>query len=223
MDKLRELNILFLEDNEVFAKNTIDLLKIYFKSVYHSVSIEGALDIFYDHKVDVIISDIKVVDGNGLDFIKSVREIREDIPIVILSAHKDEDFLFKAIPLNILTYELKPLAYSDFLALLKKISAKFKSCGVENIVAKLNYNHDKKELIEDDRVIDLSSKEVLFIELMLKNRDKIVTKEMIEDFVYEGSKMSDAALKNLIFRVRKKTDTEFVTTISNIGYKLIQT
>ena len=122
MDRLKDLNILFLEDNEEFAQNTIEFLNIYFKKVYHSAYIKEALKLHSENKIDIIISDIKLHDGNGLNFIQTIRERDKETPIIVLSAHKDEDFLFRAIPLNITAYELKPLSYEKFLSLLKKLS-----------------------------------------------------------------------------------------------------
>ena len=74
MDGLKKFNILFLEDNIGFAKNTIELLNIYFKNVLHSQTINKAVKLFKKNTIDVIISDIKVKDGNGLEFIQKIRK-----------------------------------------------------------------------------------------------------------------------------------------------------
>jgi response regulator of citrate/malate metabolism len=108
---LKKLNLLFVEDNLPFARNTTEFLKNYFRKIIHAPSIKEALLEFEDNRIDLIFCDIKLQDGNGLDFIETVRAKNGAIPIVVLSAHKDEKFLFQAIPLGILSYELKPLKY----------------------------------------------------------------------------------------------------------------
>lgn len=221
MNRLNELNILFLEDNLEFAKNTIELLNMYFQNVFHSPTIRQALELFEDKKIDVIFSDIKVQDGNGLDFIKKIRELDEQIPIVILSAHKDEDFLFKAIPLNIISYELKPLSFNDFLILFSKLVKKFQPDNIAGLGKGLEYNFDKKILTENDREVILTKKEIYFLELAIKNKNKVITNEMVQKFVWEDKVMSDSAIKNLVFRLRKKVATDFLLTIQGIGYKIM--
>lgn len=220
MKILKELNLLFLEDNEVFAENTISFLKHYFKEVYHASDIKSSLAIFSDNQIDVIISDIKVKDGNGLDFIQKIRAKDQNIPIVVLSAHKDENFLFKAIPLHILSYELKPLNYDKFLNLLRKIEDKFLSKQAIEINKNISYDYAQRSLIVDDEFVRLTKKEMRLVELMIKNMENVVSKEAISTFVWQEEQMSDSALKNLIFRLRKKANADFIITVQDVGYKL---
>jgi DNA-binding response OmpR family regulator len=218
---LKELSVLLLEDNPEFAQNTIETLKIYFRSVSHATSIKEALKVYENCKIDVIISDIKVEDGNGLDFIKHIRAQDKQIPISVLSAHKDEEFLFKAIPLHILSYDLKPLSYDSFMALLKNISAEFQNREYIYINNSLRYSYTTKELYEENKSVSLTKKETYFIELLLKHKSGILTYQMIQRDVYEGNIMSEAALKNLLLRLRKKVSTDFISTVHNFGYKLL--
>ena len=139
----------------------------------------------------------------------------------MLSAHKDEEFLFKAIPLHILSYDLKPLSYDSFMALLKKISDKFENREDVFITDILRYSYTTKELYEDDNAISLTKKEALFIELLLKYKSGIITYEMIQRDVYEGNIMSQAAIKNFLLRLRKKVTTDFISTVHNFGYKFL--
>jgi len=220
MVRLKQLNILFLEDNEEFASNTISVLQIYFKKVFHADNVLDALMLFDTYKIDVIISDIKVKAGNGLEFIKEVREKNEEIPIVILSAHKDEKFLFKAISLNLLSYELKPLRYEQLILVLEKISLKLNSEKLIQIAPQLSYSHKTKLLYENEKEIKLAKREALLLELLIKNKNIAVSVELIQKDVWQEKQMSEAAIKNLILRLRKKAKVKFISTITNMGYKL---
>ena len=220
MDELKELNLLFLEDNEEFAKNTTLLLELYFKKVTQKSSVKDALRVFNESRVDVIITDIKVEDGNGLDFITAVRKSDVNVPILVLSAHKDEDFLLKAIPLNISAYELKPITYDNLVIILEKINKKFQTPAAVRISKNTLYNSKTKEITEDEKTLLLTKKEALFIELLIKNRDLICTHEMIQKEVYQEEIMSLVSLKNIIFRLRKKLSYDIINTVNNVGYRL---
>jgi len=220
MEQLKYLNLLFLEDNQEFAENTCEFLNLYFKNIFHAVSINEALELYHKEAIHVIISDIKVQDENGLDFIHMIRKENKKVPIIVLSAHKDTDFLFKAIPLNILSYEMKPLKFDNMLQLLQKISNLFDENKFVGLIKNLRYNYSTRELFEDKDVIHLTKKEILFIELLLKNKSTLLTDELIQKEVYKEKEMSSAAIKNLIFRLRKKVKTDFITTLTNVGYKL---
>ena len=221
MDRLKNLSLLFIEDNDEFAKNTIEFLNLYFKNIHHTKSIKTAFEIINDYKIDLIVTDIKLVDGNGLDFIQDLRQKQNSIPAIILSAYKNESLLLQAIPLNLLSYEIKPLSYDNFQKLLEKISIVFKPKEINAISKNLIYNSKSKELVFKGTKISLTKKEILFLEFIIKNNPKIITHEMIQINVWENKFMSNSAIKNLVLRLRKKVDVEFILSVGGVGYKLV--
>ena len=221
MDRLKKANLLFLEDNEEFAKNTIQLLNLYFKKVYHTDSIKSAFKIMDDYKIDFIISDIKLKDGNGLDFIKTLRDTNDFTPTIVLSSYKDEKLLLQAIPLHVEAYELKPLSYEKFKNIIAKIAKILEPKNIYIINNELTYNTKSKEIIYKSQNIKLTKKEISFVEYLIKKSPEIVTQDMIQVNVWESKIMSNSAIKNLILRLRKKVPTKFIINIGGVGYKLI--
>ncbi len=220
MNSLKNLTVLFLEDNQVFAEHTIYFLELYLNKVIHCVSMKDAISTFKEEKIDIIISDLKVADGLALNFIEEIRNTDKEIPIVVLSAHKDEEFLFKAIPLGLTSYEIKPINFTDFKNLLNKCA---QSIGNESLVFikdDISYDYNKKSIYKNNLEILLSKKESLFIELLIKNKNSVTSKDDINNYIWENEFMSESALKNFLLRVRKKLGKEFFYTIQNIGYRL---
>lgn len=222
MSGLNHYNLLFLEDNPAFAKSTIDFFTLLFHTIHHAASIKEALTLFENHNVHLIISDIKVEDGNGLEFIRSIRARNREIPIIVLSAHKDEDFLFQAIPLGLTDYLLKPIAHDDLMASLKKANTLMNQlyCQIRHLKDDFYYDTDTRSLLHDKQEIPLTDKESRLIELLLKQPGTPTSKEMIEVAVYGEEGMSSAALKNLLLRLRKKAGEEIIQTIPGLGYRL---
>jgi len=220
MVRLKKSNLLFLENNSEFATNMIEILNLYFNTIYHSTTIKNALEHFDDYRIDAIISDIKVDDGNGLKFIKKVRQENKNIPIIILSAYKDEAFLFDAIRLQILSYELKPLSYSQLLKVLKKFDNEINNNEIFQIEEEIIYNFLIQELLVDNKKVILTKKEILFIDLLFKYPNKVLTYALIQKDVWQDKPMSTSALKNFILRLRKKTGITKLISLPNRGYKL---
>ncbi len=218
---LKQISVLFLEDNEVFAQNTIKLLKLYINNITHVTSKAKALDVFNTKQIDMIISDLKVDDGISLSFIKEVRKVNTSIPIVVLSAHKDEDFLLEAITLGLTAYVIKPIDFAEFETILQKCSTVLEKIkqNIEFIKDNKYYNKSKKLVLDGDTEILLSKKEAQFIELLLEYRNSIVSKEKVAQVIWEDKVMSESALKNFFLRIRKKLGKEFFYTIQNIGYR----
>jgi DNA-binding response OmpR family regulator len=220
VNNLKNLKILFLEDNLVFAEHTIYFLELYVKEVIHCTTMEDALTLFNMENIDIIISDLKVEDGLALHFIELIRENDQEVPIVVLSAHKDEEFLLQAIPLGLISYEVKPINFTDFKILLNKCAQAVEDKNRLFIKDDTFYDYNKKSICKNKEEIILSRKESLFVELLIKNKNSITTKDDISNFIWENEIMSESALKNFLLRVRKKLGKNFFYTIQNIGYRL---
>ena len=222
MKNLKQKKILFLEDNVSFANDTIRFLNHYAKEVIHVESVKDALIKFNEQNIDIIISDLKVKDGIALVFIEEIRKSNTRVPIVVLSAHKDEELLLKAIPLGLTAYAIKPINLSDFEEVLKECSDKLSLLDVDIVFLKENTFYDKgrKLIILDDIPVVLTKKEADFIELLIKNKNSIVTKYMINDIIWGNDIMSEPALKNFLLRIRKKTYGDLFYTIQGVGYRL---
>jgi DNA-binding response OmpR family regulator len=222
LERLKDKTILFLEDNIEFAINTTSLLQVFVRNVYHARSISEANGIISFNFVDIIICDIKLKNENGLDFIRDFREKDTKTPILIISGHKDEEFLFRAISLRLTAYLLKPIKYETLIDALKQCLEVIDSHQMKKIELKEGWYYDieNKYLKKEEQVYTLNKKEALFIELLSQNRDRLITKEMINASVWQFEDMSDSAITNFILRIRRRFGKSFIYTIPDIGYRL---
>jgi DNA-binding response OmpR family regulator len=222
MKNLKQKRILFLEDNIAFAHDTIRFLSHYVKEVIHVENMVEARQKFNDESIDIIISDLKVKDGIALSFIEEIRKIDSTVPIVVLSAHKDEELLLKAIPLGLTTYAIKPINFKEFESVLTKCSVILQLFDKNKIFVKDDTFYDKgrKLLLVKEKAITLTKKEAEFLELLIENKNAIVTKEMIDNTIWENDSMSEPALKNFLLRIRKKTYRDLFYTVQGVGYRL---
>ena len=224
MKKLVHFNLLFLEDNKEFARNMVTLLELYFKTIYCVSTITEALEVFDKKNIHVIMSDIKVEDGNGLDFIAAVRERDKNIPIIVLSAHKDESFLLRAIPLGLSDYLIKPIAYIELQKCLTKIEQMLERSYSDVVPLDLEttFNRRNREIVRQNHIIPLAPREAMLLGLLIRNSGVLVSKMEIQCEVYGDEMMSEAALKNLVLRLRKKIGQDRIVTVSQLGYKFHQ-
>lgn len=103
-----DLKLLYVEDD----KNLSEQYKIFFerrcKKLYLAYNgIEG-LELFKKHSPDIIITDIRMPQMDGLEMIRKIREINREVPIIITSAFNEQEYLFKAINRGVTRYVLKP-------------------------------------------------------------------------------------------------------------------
>jgi len=218
--KLRKSTILLAEDEKNLRNSFKRILLLYVEKVYDVSDGEEALSIYYKYKPDIIITDLKMPKLNGLDLIKIVRKENENIPIIVTSAYTDQEFLLESIKLSLVEYVVKPISDTNLSKLLETCSNILlkNSKTVENLSQNVSYDYDNKTVIINNERILLTNKEIELIELLLRHKGTLVTKNEIENRLYYYDEVPPSALKNLIFKLRKKLKVDIIKTVSKLGY-----
>ena len=223
IENLSDKKLLLLEDSDEFIENVTSLFNMFVKETFIAKNIKDAFEILENEKIDIIISDINLKNENGLDFIKEYREINKEIPIVVLSGHKDEELLFRAMTLNLSGYLIKPVNFVSLIEVFTNCANKLLNSNLTTIALKDGYVYNKelKKLSKDLESFILNKKEIQFFDMLCENKNKIITKNMILHGVYEDENASDASLNNFIMKIRKRFGKSFLHTIPNVGYKMV--
>jgi len=171
---------------------------------------------------DVIITDIKMPKVDGLTMLEKITEIKDDQKFIIVSAHKDEEFLFRSINLNVLSYFVKPLVVEDLIDLLTKIIEDIKSNQKDPRV-QINdtyaYDLNKKLLYDANTIIYLSRKETLLVDFLIENRGEIKDNDSLKIAVWNDNTTADATLRTLFKRVKDKVlKDDFIVSKKGRGY-----
>lgn len=223
MKRLADKNLLLLEDNVEFIDNAVSLFQMFVARVYVAHTIKEAYELFEKERIDIIISDIHLKNENGLDFIKELRKSNDTIPVLVLSGHKDEEFLFKAMTLNLSGYLLKPINFKILVDGLHECIKKMEASSQTIVALKDGFCYDKalKNVTKNNVAFELNKKEILFFEMLCQHKNTILTRDMFLAYVYEYEPMSESALNNFIMRIRRRFGKTFLHTIPDVGYKLI--
>jgi DNA-binding response OmpR family regulator len=214
------LTVLYAEDNEKIRENTVRTLEILFNKVLVAKDGTEAISLFQNNTVDLLITDYVMPDFNGYEVAKFIRE-ESDLPIIISSSFSDKEKLMNAIELGVICYLEKPVRYEQLIDGLKKVVAQLnKQNKIKVEVAKdLYYDRLSHSIISGDNVTQLSKVEKEFVEILIENRGRVVSKEVICDLVFE-QETSDHAIRNVIYRLRKKVGNGFIKTFKELGYMI---
>ena len=109
LEKLQTLTVLYAEDEVGIRENIADSLGYYVKEVLQASNGAEAFDLYESNKPDIILTDIHMPVLNGIEFVKKVRQIDRDIPIVMITAHTDKKYLLEAVELHMEKYIIKPM------------------------------------------------------------------------------------------------------------------
>lgn len=223
LNHLKNMNLLYVEDDENIAHPTLTLLERFFHKIYHSDNAEDALEIIKNEVVHMLITDIELPGMNGLTLCEEIRKTDQNLPIFITTMHDDYNTLKKAIKLNLVDFLVKPISTKSIINALAESLKKFESNNDvrTKIGDYVNFYPLSGELIVSDKKVNLTKYELRLLTFLVKHKNKIISKTMIEDVLYYEEPMTDAACKNLVYRLRKKIGKDSIHTIVGTGIKLM--
>ncbi|WP_060826640.1 response regulator transcription factor [Sulfurospirillum cavolei] len=220
LEKLKSLKLLYVEDEEGIRKPMANTLAYYLKEVLEARDGEEALDIYYEQRPDIILTDLRMPRKDGLDMVKEIRKNDKKTPILMITAHTDKEYLLSAIELKIEKYLIKPIALNELLSGLRLCVSEIES-GRSLFLECKNCKFDFKNrriLHEGGKETELTHKESDFLELLLRKKGMIVSYEEIELNVWKEEFMSIAALRTLVKSLRKKLPNSSIKNHSQTGY-----
>lgn len=125
IERLRGLKLLFVEDEEDLLSIISDALYKLKANYFTATNGVEALKILEKNPdIDAVITDINMPYMNGLDMIKNMKEKGMDMPIIIMSAHTETEYISKAKEFGVDEYLLKPFDFIKFIELITNMDIK---------------------------------------------------------------------------------------------------
>ncbi len=217
----KELIILVVEDEIKTRESMINILSERFSKVIGAQNGDEGLKKFKKFKPDLVITDIAMPIMDGLDMAREIKEISDDVPIVVLSAYSEKERLLRSIDIGIDKYLIKPVDIEELFKVLDYlIGEKIEANMLVKISEEYQFNKTKRTLIHNGKEIVLTKKELAFISLLLKQPGALVLHEDIKKNVWIGEHVSDTAVRTFIKRVRDKVGEDFIKNVPSLGYKI---
>ncbi|MFK2822333.1 response regulator [Malaciobacter sp. WC5094] len=218
----KNIKVLFVEDDDIARQNGVEYLENYFDFVFEASNALEALKLYEKEQPHIIITDIQMPKLNGLEFIQKIRKKDKKVQVIVISAFCDKDYLFKAIELQLVKYLVKPIDDKKFDEALSLCINALNDDTSNIIKLDEHYSFDtfNLSLFKDDELIKLRAKELDFIFLLLKNKNRYVTYNEIENYVWKDDSMSKDALKTLVKNLKTKIPKEFISNQWGVGYKI---
>lgn len=122
--RTKRLKILYIEDSKDTREIASEFLDIFFGEIITAVDGEDGWNKYSSQEFDLVMTDISMPKMNGLELIAKIREINENIPILVLSAFNDEAYFLEAIRVGVDAYLLKPFEMEQFISVIFKVVKK---------------------------------------------------------------------------------------------------
>ena len=220
------MRILVVEDEVNLNDIIVKKLKLEHYGVDSCFDGKEALDYIFSAEYDVILLDIMLPKLDGFEVLKKIRNKNIKTPVLLLTARDGIEDRVQGLDFGADDYLVKPFAFDELLARIRVLLRR-NTDNASNIftLSNLTVNCNSHEVFRDNTSIKLSTREFTILEYMIRNKEKVLPREKIEqhiwDYNYEGgTNVVDVYIRYL----RKKIDDNFspklIHTIRGIGYIL---
>ena len=186
---------------------------------------EDALYHLESASYDGVILDIMMPKKDGLQVLSTMRARGDETPVLFLTARDSISDRVQGLDMGASDYLVKPFSFEELMARVRALTRRSASKNPVLKVADLELDTVKRSVKRDGQDINLSAKEYALLEYMLRNKEIVLTRENIENnlwnFDYEGgTNLVDVYIRYL----RKKIDEGFrvkpIHTVRGVGYVL---
>ena len=218
--------ILVVEDDVMILQSLSEALQLKQYQVYTSESLEQAKKVLQNYKIDLIILDIQLPDGRGIDFCVEFRKSSR-IPIIFLTAFSDEQAIIEGLDAGGDDYVCKPFSINELYARINSV---------------LRRTTDQEILVSGDLKVDLANYKVYknnqeiiltaigyqILFLLINAHGRVITRNQLLELIESktGNFIEDNTLSVHIKRLREKLGVyqgkAYIETIRGIGYRWIK-
>jgi DNA-binding response OmpR family regulator len=219
---LKSKTILYVEDDLELQEKNFLILSNFFNTVFVASDGDDAYDVYLENQntIDIIITDINMPNTDGIELCKHIRRYQKGLPLVIISAYTNTDYLLDSIDLNILTYITKPLTTQKTLTLLDKFLEFFEFNSYRILGEEIKLNYENSIIVVKKQNIKLTTKEKIFLKLLSENQ--IVSYDMMYEYMWDYDKTpSSDAIKSFIRKLKRKLSVELFKNQKGEGYYLV--
>lgn len=228
----KNMSILIAEDHVIVHNSLKKILSSLFASVGSAYDGKEALALYKEkyeqnEAYNIVLSDIAMPNIDGVELIRIIKEINPSQDVIVLSAHKEVDYLLEFINLGVRRFIPKPVALDVFLDELSLVCMDiYRQNGLLNIInlsSDIIYNKEEKVLYLKGSPVILSAYENLIVEKLISKLNLSVSIDEIVNHLYMYSKdVNPQNIRKSMYRLRQKLPSEFIQSVHGVGYRIVQ-
>lgn len=212
--------ILLLEDDESLNRGISLKLDKEGYQVLSAYTMREAKSMFEQEAIDLVISDITLPDGNGLDFGRAVRE-RSDVHLIYLTAMDQEIDIVNDYDTGADDYITKPFSVNILVSKVNAFMRRINETGKETLLSEgIEVSVKEMQVKKSGVPVSLSKTELQLLIYFLENAGRILSRENILERVWglDGQFVDDNTVAVNISRLKNKLGTEAIANVRGLGY-----
>ena len=219
--------ILIMEDDMALNKGLCKALTTDSRQLISCTDIRSAREQILCSTPSLILLDINLPDGSGLDFLKEIKKGSDPIPVILLTANDTDLDIVNGLELGADDYITKPFSLAVLRARVNTQLRKIPSATVSNSVITIDdysFDFSTMEFSIRNKKVELSKTEQKLLRLLIENRGTVMSRSALVDRIWtDGAEyVNENALSVTVKRLRDKLKAHsYIKTIYGIGYSWV--
>jgi len=216
------MRILIVEDNKIIGDGLVTGLQQEGYGIDWTEDLESARLALKTHHYDMVLMDIGLPDGSGIDLLAEMRAQKKHIPVLMLTAYDTTDYKVKGLDAGADDYLVKPFKFAEVKARIRALHRR-RGGRIQPLLkaGDITLNPATKEAALAGRPVKLGAKEFTILQHLMEKPGEIISKQTIEDSIYGwGTEIESNTIEVHIFKLRKKLGKDVIETVKNMGYRL---
>ncbi|HKJ41268.1 MAG TPA: response regulator transcription factor [Sunxiuqinia sp.] len=221
------MKVLIIEDEKELSEVISSYLTDAGYTCEQASNLERAVDKISIYEYDILLLDIGLPDGNGLDLINTIKQFQSKTGIIIVSAKNSLDDKITGLDYGADDYMTKPFQLSELNSRIKAVLRRRHFDGSNMIqFNELTVDIESKTALVDQQPLTLTRKEYELLLFFMVNKNRLLTKEAIAEHLWgDNIDLADnfdfiyTHINNLRKKIMRKGGTDYIKTVYGMGYK----
>jgi len=175
---------------------------------------------------DAVLLDLSLPDGDGIEILKRLRQKRDPVPVIAVTARDGVDDRVRGLNLGADDYVVKPFATEELVARMRAVLRRpAEALGVKLACANLELDPASGSVAVDGRAVAVPRKELTVLEMLMRRAGRVVARAALEQSVYSlgeeiGSNAMDANISRLRRRLAEAGASATIHAVRGVGYMI---
>lgn len=171
---------------------------------------------------DLVLLDLMLPDGQGLDFLKQRRQAGDTTPVIILTARDQISDRIAGLNAGADDYLVKPFDLSELSARIAAVARRYRGNPNPKVqIGRLEIDLTEHSVYRDGELVDLTAREWALFEAFMQKPGLLLSKSQLEDQLYAfGEEIESNTIEVYVSRLRKKLGRDAIETVRGMGYRL---
>lgn len=218
--------IFIVDDDQDILRVLKANLELHGFQVYTAESCASLKRIFNEKRPDLLILDIMLPDGDGMDICRELRAVAPEIPVIMLTAKDKLSDKIIGLESGADDYIVKPFETLELIARIKACLRRVRPKEEELRIGNLLIDLKRRKVRKSGRPVELTPKEYALLCYLAENRDRVVTRQELrktlwkEDKLYSWSRVIDVHIMHLREKIEDNPEEpSYIVTVPGAGYK----